>query len=146
MGHCRRDCCGGNTSFARLIAKCKLGYNLQIIFFSLVLYGANQFYLKKTVNIPLVAFLLKNYFNDWLCGVLLVAYINVIIARSRYKTYQIRTVSSAVFVNTLCGIVWEFGIPSIIQRGTSDWYDIVSYITGGIAYIFIQNKAQKYTY
>ena len=96
-----------------------------IIVCVLILYCLNRFIFKIVVNVPIVSYLLKCHFNDWLGGIFIVAYINV------------------VLINAFCGIVWEFIGPYVFHHGTSDCYDMLAYIIGGITYIMLQRIAAK---
>lgn len=104
----------------------------------LLFYSLNRFILKKVVDIPVISYLLKSHFNDWLGGIFIIAYINTILHHSKFKRNQVHTFPQAILINVLCGIVWEFISPYVFHHGTSDLYDILAYIIGGITYIFIQ--------
>lgn len=137
------NCCCYTRSLFSLIVKCKLNRDTVIIVCVLILYSSNRFIFKIVVNVPIISYLLKCYFNDWLGGIFIVAYINVILQHSRYKHMRIHTLSCAILINTFFGIVWEFFGPYVCHYGTSDYYDILAYIVGGITYIMLQRILVK---
>lgn len=110
-----------------------------IIVCVLLLYSLNRFVLKKVVNVPILSYLLKSHFNDWLGGIFIIAYINFVLQHSQYEQIQICAISHAILINALCSIIWEFVGPYIFRYGTSDLLDVLAYIVGGITYILIQH-------
>ena len=123
--------------------KCKLNKDAIVIVCVLIFYSLNRFVFKTIVDIPIISYLLKCHFNDWLGGIFIVAYINVVLQYSRYRHMRIHTLPCVILINTLCGIVWEFVGPYVFHHGTSDYYDILAYIFGGIAYIIFQRILSK---
>lgn len=117
--------------------KAKCDRNWIVSFGVLLLYSLNRFYLKKAVNVPIITYLLKCHFNDWLGGILIIAYINGILNLSRYRGHQIATLKAAILTTILCGIVWEYITPYLFHRGTSDIYDVIAYVIGGMTYILL---------
>lgn len=45
-----------------------------------------------------------------------------------------------------CGIMWEYLLPYVYPRGTSDVYDVVAYIAGGITYTQLCKLTHKEEY
>ena len=123
--------------------KRRLDRDAVIIVCVLILYSLNRFIFKTVVNVPVVSYFLKCHFNDWLGGIFIVAYINVVLQHSRYKHVRIHTLLHAILINAFCGIVWEFIGPYVFHHGTSDCYDILAYIIGGITYIMLQRIIAK---
>ena len=137
MGCCRcYNCCGSNSAIL-LMTRIKENCNLRIIAYVLFLYGLNRFYLKNTVTIPIISYLLKSHFNDWLAGIFIIAYINFVLGNSRFIAYQIHTFPFASLTTILCGVFWEYITPNIFHYGVSDKYDIVAYFLGGITYLLL---------
>ena len=94
---------------------------------------------------PILSYLLKCHFNDYLGGIFIIAYINIILQHSRYKQYRIHTLLQGVVVTLLCSIVWEFVAPYFFHYGTSDLWDIAAYMIGGSTYIGIQQLLTRRT-
>ena len=68
----------------------------------LFLYALNRFYLKNVVVIPAISYILKCHFNDFLGGIFIIAYINLILEHSKYRHYRVDTVSMAVTITLIC--------------------------------------------
>ena len=103
----------------------------------LFLYALNRFYLKNVVVIPAISYLLKCHFNDFLGGIFIIAYINLILEHSKYRHYRVDTVSMAVTITLMCGIFWEYVAPFFLHQGVSDVYDVIAYVLGGITYLLL---------
>ena len=99
------------------------------------LYCSNRFWLKNVVNIPILSYLLKCYFNDYLAGIGIIAYMNLVLYVSKYRYIRIKTLSCAIVICFACGLLWEYILPQIFPHGTSDKWDVVSYVLGGVSYI-----------
>lgn len=121
--------------------KAKCDRNWIVSFYVLLLYSLNRFYLKKAVDVPIITYLLRCHFNDWLGGILIIAYINGILNLSRYREHQIATLKAAILTTFLCGIVWEYITPYLFHHGTSDFYDVIAYVIGGMTYILLYHTA-----
>lgn len=75
------------------------------------------------------------YFNDLICPIFFLSYSNILlitIEREINKPFEI------ILECFLCGIVWEFFAPIIKDNSTTDLYDILFYIMGGIMYYLLQ--------
>ena len=103
----------------------------------LFLYALNRFYLKNVVVIPAISYILKCHFNDFLGGIFIIAYINLILEHSKYRHYRVDTVSKAVTITLICGIFWECVAPFFVHQGVSDVYDVIAYVLGGITYLLL---------
>lgn len=115
-------------------------FDLKVILLLSLAYGINRFWLKKVVRIPVVSYLLKCHFNDFLAGICILAYINLLRSFSRYRHRQLRSGIAAVLVCFFCGLLWEYILPAVFPHGTSDVWDLVAYILGGAAYIVLRNR------
>lgn len=103
--------------------------------------------IKPLLSDSFFAYLLKCYFNDFMAGILICAYVNFILSISRYK-FQIISLPVLLALSLVCGFVWEVVAPRYIQDSVSDVWDIVSYLLGSLAYwlfmkLFKQNKKFK---
>ena len=79
-----------------------------------------------------------------MAGVGIIAYINLVLNKSKYRNKNINSYKVAMVVCLTCGTLWEYVFPWIIPHGTSDIWDIVSYMIGGISYIIISNLYSHY--
>lgn len=100
-------------------------------------YNANRFWLREAVKQPMVSYILKCHFNDWLAGIGIIAYLNLLQSTNLTAAERVESIFHASFICLICGLLWEYAIPQFIRRGTSDCWDIAAYILGGIAYILI---------
>lgn len=73
------------------------------------------------------------YFNDMLCGILIVAYSNFILSFYRGNFYFRKLWHIGLLV-LVCGLFWEFVTPVFRQSSIGDPLDIVAYLAGGGVY------------
>ena len=111
--------------------------NAFILICSACLYCLNRFLLKRIIQAPVISYVLKCHFNDFIAGIAILAYINFILSISRYHSRKISTFPEGISITFICGLLWEYLIPIIIPHGTSDFLDVLSYMTGGATYILL---------
>ena len=111
--------------------------NIVFLICSACLYCLNRFLLKKIVQTPVVGYLLKCHFNDFLAGIAFLAYVNLLLSLSKYRCKVITTFPKGISISLACGVLWEFIFPLLFPHGTSDYLDIIAYILGGIVYILL---------
>ena len=118
----------------------KIDKNDGIIIICLLMYVANQL-TKNKIPVPLISFFAKNYFNDVVCGCLVVAFSNHILKYYKNGEYRIKKLYFVLLFVLVCGIFWEFIIPFIRKNSTSDYVDIFAYLVGGILYwVFVSSS------
>lgn len=115
-----------------------------ILLIAFGIYGVNRFFLKGVVDVPFLSYILKCHFNDFLGGICFPAYANLILAYSKFSHICIKNYWTSALIMFLCGICWEYIIPRIYPRGTCDPLDILSYVLGGLAYIFILKMTHRF--
>lgn len=111
--------------------------NLVILLCITCLYCLNRFWLKKVILLPVIGYLLRCHFNDYLAGIAILAYVNLMLSLSKYCGKIISTFPKGIGVSLACGLLWEFLLPMVFPHGTSDFLDVLSYVLGGISYISI---------
>ena len=116
----------------------------EILIFSLAIYTVNRYWLKNVMTIPEIKYILQCHFNDYIGGISIIYYINIVLCLSNHKEWQINSLGKAIGIGLLCGILWEILFPMVLPRGTSDWLDIVAYIMGSATYVLINNIVLKY--
>lgn len=119
-------------------------FELSLILLIAVIYCLNRFWLKETVEFPVISVILKCYFNDWMAGIGIIAYINLVLDKSKYRSKKITSFKVAIIVCLICGILWENVFPRIFPHGVCDIWDVVAYIFGGITYIIVSNLYSHY--
>ena len=67
-------------------------------------YFVNRFWLKNALDVPVVSYLLKCHFNDWLAGICVMAYLNLVMSLGGYR------------LRTAVGICAADGFPARHQR------------------------------
>ena len=115
-------------------------FDLSVILFISLAYGINRFWLKTAVRFPVVSYILKCHFNDFLAGICIIAYINLLFSFSRFRHIRVSGIASAVMVCFFCGLLWEYILPAFFSHGTSDIWDIAAYVLGGAVYIIFRNR------
>lgn len=117
--------------------------NRCIIVLVAVLYAINRIYLKQAIDTPVLHYILNCHFNDYLAGIAIICYINLALDLFGYRERTICTYRAAILTTLACGLVWEYALPALFPHGTSDLYDMVSYLLGGCTYIFLPNTIAK---
>lgn len=89
--------------------------------------------LTKAYNeIPYIGYLCKCHLNDFIGGVVFVAYVNILFEKSKYP--KLEKCSHICLLMLLCGCFWECVCPIFLTYSTADFLDVISYILGGIVY------------
>ena len=119
--------------------------DLSILVFCCLIYCINRFILKDSISIHYLSYFLNNHLNDCIAGLAIVSYTNVI-ALHFNRCKAINSIVSILIFTFICGILWEYIFPRIYSRGTSDFFDVLSYMSGGIFYksiIFVTHLVQR---
>ena len=120
--------------------------NFIVIILVSAAYCVNRFLLREAIQLPLMSYILKCYFNDWLAGIGIIAYLNLLQSVSSLRCERITDISSAVFICFVCGLLWEYALPGVLRCGTSDPWDVAAYILGGISYVLISHTYRRYCF
>ncbi len=111
--------------------------NFRILFTCLGLYCLNRFWLKRVFVDGFWGYLLRCHLNDYIGGITILAYINLVLVFSRFKDRAISSYPIGILITAICGILWEYIFPLIYNRGTTDYRDVIAYVLGGITYVFL---------
>lgn len=106
--------------------------NLALSVSIIVLYFLNRL-VSPILPPSLFKLFLACYFNDMLCGFLIVAYSNFILSFYRGNFY-LRKLWHIGLLVLVCGLFWEFVTPVFRQSSIGDPLDIVAYLAGGGVY------------
>lgn len=107
--------------------------NLNIFIICLVIYFVNRL-TNDTYYIPYLSYVLRYHFNDYLAGIVFLAYLNIILGISKYKQIRVLKWIPVIFTGIIIGTFWEYITPIYKSDSTSDVIDVICYILGAISY------------
>lgn len=90
--------------------------------------------IKYNIEIPILDVIMQNHFNDFLGGISIMAYINLILSLKKDKPLRIEKFWILTLSIILIGIFWEVISPLYLSNSTGDPLDIFAYFLGGCAY------------
>lgn len=94
------------------------------------LYLLNNLVFKK-ISSGVVHYFLVAYFNDLICPIGFLAYVNTMLAFINQKLEKFYQILLFCFA---CGVVWEFIAPLLKASSVTDPYDLLCYCIGGVLY------------
>ena len=103
-----------------------------------VLYLLNNRFLKYNTS-GIVNVFFKCYFNDLMAPCFLLAYTNIFLGA---KGKRLKKIEHIIPFCLCAGLIWEFFTPLVKSSSVTDFFDIVSYLTGGTVY-FIINRIKE---
>ncbi len=109
--------------------------DLMFFIVPLILFQVNEL-IKADVQIPVLGYVLRCHFNDYLGGISFAAYLNFILSLSNWTSFQLTKIQHFLIAGLLCGICWELITPLFIQSSTGDFWDAIAYILGMLTYWF----------
>ncbi len=118
----------------------RLNKNVKFGIIALILYVFNRFFVKN-LDLPIIGYLLKNHFNDFLGGFIFCCYVNAILYLSHKK--MINDFGPLIIFMFLVSICWEFVFPLFLNYSTSDWFDVLAYMLGTILYYILLKKSNN---
>ncbi|WP_211331305.1 hypothetical protein [Flavobacterium weaverense] len=113
----------------------------KVLYFT-VLIVALTIYVMQRLKIPLPA-VVNNYANDLLYVPLVLGAIEYIIRRLKKDDYFKLPLGFIIFLSCSYSFYFEYYLPKINSRYTSDWIDVMLYFVGGLAFFSIGNKKRK---
>lgn len=94
--------------------------------------------IKFNVDVPYLSDILRYHFNDFLGGISILGYVNLVLSLKKGRPWRIkRLVSCLVFV-LFCGFCWEYVAPLVLENSTGDWLDVLAYLLGGAVYWLLE--------
>ena len=97
--------------------------------------------IKDNITLPIIGYLCRCHLNDFIGGGVFLGYVNILLIISGRK--QNHTLRFTLLISLLASICWEYIAPLFLWYSTSDFWDIVSYVTGALLYFFIMKEACK---
>lgn len=102
----------------------------------MALYFINRFLIKPFILIPVLSYLSKCHINDFFGGIVFCAYYNIIMLLGEKK--PVVKFSEILAVIFIVGLIWEYIFPLFLPYSTSDIFDVIAYLLGGIVYYFLK--------
>lgn len=103
---------------------------------------AASIYASQKLAIPL-PLLVNNYLNDLLCIPLVLGALTCIIRKIKYHPNFKLPLGFIFILSSYYAVYFEYYLPKINSRYTSDWVDVVLYFLGGILFYFFQRVRDK---
>ena len=101
-----------------------------------IFYLLNNFVFKN-ISTGVVHYFLVCYFNDLICPIGFLAYVNIMLSFINKKLEKFYQILIFCFI---CGVVWEFLAPLLKKSSVTDPYDLLCYCIGGKLYWIINLK------
>ena len=114
----------------------------KMLYFTMV-FIALTIYTMQRLNLSLPT-IVTNYANDLLYLPLVLGAIEFIIRQLKKDSSFGLPLGFVIFLAISYSIYFEYYLPKVDARYTSDWIDVFLYLVGGIGYFFIGNK-RKHT-
>ena len=125
----------------RIIIKRETVINAVILLIVLLIYLCKPLIIaNKSLDVSLIRFY-TSYAHDFLAGVAIISYINLLLVLFSYPSITSLTVM--LTITLLCGIIWEFFAPYLKENSVTDLYDIAAYCLGAMFYYFVIRQIIK---
>lgn len=115
---------------------------LSTILYFIMLVIAASIYASQKLAIPL-PLLVNNYLNDLLCIPLVLGALTFIIRKIKYDPKFKFPLGFIFILSSYYAVYFEYYLPKINSRYTSDWIDVVLYFLGGILFYLFQRVRDK---
>ena len=102
-------------------------------------YAVNE-QIKYRVSAPLLGYLLRCHFNDYLGGIAFAAYLNLVISFSKWPHRRLRSPLQFIAAGLLCSVAWELITPLFLPSSTGDWLDVIAYVLGMLTYWLLAGR------
>lgn len=114
-----------------------------VLLLALVLYAA-LLILKFSTGTQLQ--FIQNYLADVLCLPIILALSLILIRKIKRLPYFYISQPMLVFTWLYTSAIFEWWLPQLNSKYTSDWFDVAAYALGGIIFFSIQNKLKRDEY
>lgn len=115
---------------------------LSKILYFIILVIAASIYASQKLAIPL-PLLVNNYLNDLLCIPLVLGALIFIIRKIKHDPKFKLPLGFIFILSSYYAVFFEYYLPKINSRYTSDWIDVVLYFLGGILFYLFQRVRDK---
>ena len=103
---------------------------------------AASIYASQKLAMPL-PLLVNNYLNDLLCIPLVLGALIFIIRKIKHDPKFKLPLGFIFILSSYYAVYFEYYLPKINSRYTSDWIDVMLYFLGGILFYFFQRVRDK---
>lgn len=136
---CGRCCIGGFDNFQPMRINAEwLKSRIKPVDFCLFVIPILCFFvnnkIKRQIEVPFLDIIMKNHFNDFLGGISIIAYVNLVLSLKKNKPYRMESFGLVAVAIILIGLFWEVISPLYLPNSTGDPLDIIAYFAGGCAY------------
>tara|TARA_R110002033_G_scaffold35382_15_gene73522 strand:+ start:748 stop:1143 length:396 start_codon:yes stop_codon:yes gene_type:complete len=115
---------------------------LSKILYTIMLVIAASIYASQKLAI-LLPLLVNNYLNDLLCIPLVLGALIFIIRKIKHDLKFKLPLGFIFILSSYYAVYFEYYLPKINSRYTSDWIDVVLYFLGGILFYLFQRVRDK---
>ena len=120
--------------------KQNLSFDIINIITIVSLYLLNNACLKNVFRYTDIGWFFVGYFNDLICPIGFLSYLNIIYS---CVDYRIQKISEILLWMLVAGLVWEFIAPMIKSNSVTDVWDLICYQLGGVLYYCILKMHKK---
>lgn len=113
--------------------------NIFLIAIVVILYLINNLFIKKHSS-GLANLFFSGYFNDLLCPIAFLSYINILLLTRNIEITKPKTV---ILICLVSSIIWELLTPLIKKNSVGDPIDVLCYVLGGLVYCYIIAREAK---
>ena len=110
---------------------------LTAVSLALLIYVINRFFLKH-LDIPYIGYILRCHLNDFIGGFVFPAYVNTLLIVSKRK--PITKLGMLLLFMLGVALLWEYVFPLFLSYSTSDFWDVIAYLSGAYLYYLVMKK------
>lgn len=109
---------------------------------SFALWELNTHLIKPSVAVRGLGLFVHGQLNDLLGGFAFLCYTNLLFDFVRPSLRITRPVVALPYI-LACGLFWEYAAPLFVAGSTSDAWDLVAYLLGGVLYLLLQEPLTR---
>ena len=107
----------------------------------ILIYFINEQF-KYNADIPYLGAILRYHFNDYLGGVSIVAYVNLVLSLKRGQPWRLHSIVACLVFVLFCSLCWELITPIFLTSSTGDWLDVIAYCLGALTYWLFEHNLE----
>jgi hypothetical protein len=94
--------------------------------------------IKYNIDLPVLGQIMRYHFNDYLGGISIVAYVNLVLSLKRGQIWRLVSPLACLVFALFCSLCWELIAPVFLSDSTGDWLDVVAYCLGALTYCLFE--------